>query len=81
MNNYTKVHKHCPEVYLQCMNISIYEYEPPPLGQNMQLQNEFSYATMLDWERGVTVNHGNRRWATAWTQINPECNLDDIFLG
>ena len=33
---------------------------------------------MLDWEKGVTLNHGNRRWATAWTQMNPECNWDDI---
>ena len=40
----------------------------PPLWQNMQLQNEFPnsyFVTMLDWERGITLNHGNRRWATA----------------
>ena len=40
----------------------------------LQLQNEFSNARILDWERGITLNRGNRRWATAWTKINPQCN-------
>jgi len=57
----------------------IYEYgqSSTPFWQNMQLQNEFPnscFARKLDWERDVTLNHGNRRWATAWTQMNPECN-------
>ena len=53
----------------------------PPFGRICNYKNEFpnsSFATMLDWERGVTLNHGNRRRATAWTQMNPECNLDDV---
>ena len=56
-------------------------------GRNMQLQNEFQlspnscFARMLDWERDVTLNHGNMWWATAWIQVNPECNWDDIFFG
>ena len=48
---------------------------PPPFWQNMQLQNEFPnscFARILDWEGGVTLNHGNRRWATAWTQSATE---------
>ena len=56
---------------------------PPPFWENKQLQNEFPnscFARMLDWERAVILNHGNRRWDTAWTQMNPECNWDDIFL-
>ena len=49
----------------------------PPFWQSIQLQNEFPnlcFARILNWERGITLNHGNRRWAAAWTQMNPECN-------
>ena len=52
----------------------------PLFGRNIQSQNEFnlqpnsSFATNLDWTKDVTVNHGKGRWATAWTQMNPECN-------
>ena len=35
------------------------------------------FARKLDWERDATLNHGKRRWATAWTQMNPECNQND----
>ena len=34
-----------------------------------------------DWERDGILNHGKRRWATAWTKMIPECNWDDIFGG
>ena len=66
------------------MNISKFH---PLFGRNTQLQNEFhmqsnSYlARKLDWTRDVTLNHGKSRWATAWTQMKPECNCDDTFLG
>jgi len=50
---------------------------PPPLWQNMQLKNEYAnscFARKLEWKRGVILNHENRGWATAWAQMNPECN-------
>ena len=34
----------------------------------------------IDWERDVTLNHGKRRWDTAWTKMDPDaCNWDDII--
>ena len=51
-----------------------------PLGENMQFKNEFHlepnsyFVRKLHWTRGVTLNHGKRRWATAWNKMNPECN-------
>ena len=27
----------------------------------------------------VALNHGKRRWATAWTQMNPDSNWDDML--
>ena len=58
---------------------------PPPFGTNMQSQNEFHlqtnslFARNLHWTRGVTLNPGKRRWATAWIWMNPDCNWDDLF--
>ena len=38
------------------------------------------FARNLHWTRGVTLNPGKRRWATAWIWMNPDCNWDDLFL-
>ena len=32
----------------------------------------------LDHWRDATLKHGKRRWAIAWTWVNPDCNWDDI---
>ena len=55
---------------------------PHPFLQNMQLQNEFPnscLARIPDWESGITLNHGNRRWATASTQMNPHATEMTFF--
>ena len=68
MNSYTKTHKHHQEVHEYFQSSSEYGQSSTPFWQNMQLQNEFPnscFARILDRERGVTLNHGNRRWATA----------------
>ena len=77
MNSYTNTIKRFTIVPEYFQSSSEYGQRSTPFWQNMQLQNEFPnscFARILDWERGVTLNHGNRRWATAWTQMKPECN-------